>query len=168
MKIRAPSDFWCGLLFVAIGVAFAVLAQNYRFGTAARMGPGYFPTLLGALMALLGLTLAVPALVHVPAKWIPVRRQEHAPPDSARDGDAMQRFHLRPFLFVLLAIAVFGLALAYLGLAAAIAALVVVGSFAEPELKPLETAGLAAFLVVFSILIFVVLLGLPIQLWPDL
>jgi putative tricarboxylic transport membrane protein len=148
MKIRAPSDFWCGLLFVAIGVAFAVLAQNYRFGTAARMGPGYFPTLLGALMALLGLTLAVPAF--------------------ARDGDAMQRFHLRPFLFVLLAIAVFGLALAYLGLAAAIAALVVVGSFAEPELKPLETAGLAAFLVVFSILIFVVLLGLPIQLWPDL
>jgi len=148
MKIRAPSDFWCGLLFVAIGVAFAVLAQNYRFGTAARMGPGYFPTLLGALMALLGLTLAVPAF--------------------ARDGDAMQRFHLRPFLFVLLAIAVFGLALAHLGLAAAIAALVVVGSFAEPELKPLETAGLAAFLVVFSILIFVVLLGLPIQLWPDL
>ena len=148
MKIRAPSDFWCGLLFVAIGVAFAVLAQNYRFGTAARMGPGYFPTLLGALMALLGLTLAVPAF--------------------ARDGDAMQRFHLRPFLFVLLAIAVFGLALPYLGLAAAIAALVVVGSFAEPELKPLETAGVAAFLVVFSILIFVVLLGLPIQLWPDL
>jgi putative tricarboxylic transport membrane protein len=148
MKIRAPSDFWCGLLFVAIGVAFAVLAQNYRFGTAARMGPGYFPTLLGALMALLGLTLSLPAFV--------------------RDGEGLQRLPLRPFLFVLLAIAAFGLALAYLGLAAAIAALVVVGSFAEPELKPLETAGLAAFLVVFSILIFVVLLGLPIQLWPDL
>src|SRR5262245_5607916 len=107
MKIRAPSDFWCGLLFVTIGVAFAVLAQNYRFGTAARMGPGYFPTLLGALMALLGLTLAVPAF--------------------ARDGEGVQRFHLRPFLFLLLAIAAFGLGLAYLGLAAAIAALVVVG-----------------------------------------
>jgi hypothetical protein len=80
----------------------------------------------------------------------------------------MQRFHLRPFLFVLLAIAAFGLALPYLGLAAAIAALVVVGSFAEPDLKPLETAAVAAFLVVFSILIFVTLLGLPIRLWPDL
>jgi hypothetical protein len=147
MRIRAPSDFWCGLLFVAIGVAFVVLAQNYRFGTAARMGPGYFPTLLGALMALLGLRLTGPAL--------------------ARDGDAMQRFHLRPFLFVLLAIAAFGVALPYLGLAAAIAALVVVGSFAEPDLKPLETAAVGAFLVVFSIVIFVVLLGLPIPLWPD-
>jgi Tripartite tricarboxylate transporter TctB family len=148
MKIRAPSDFWCSLLFVAIGVAFVVLAQNYRFGTAARMGPGYFPTLLGSLMALLGLALAVPALAH--------------------DGEAVQRFHLRPFLFVLLAIAAFGLALPYLGLAAAIAALVLVGSFAEPDLKPLETAAVAAFLIVFSILIFVVLLGLPIGLWPDL
>jgi hypothetical protein len=148
MKIRAPSDFWCGLLFVAIGVAFVVLAQSYRFGTAARMGPGYFPTMLGALMALLGLTLVVPAF--------------------ANDGEGMQRFHLRPFLLVLLGVAAFGLALPYLGLAAAIAALVVVGSFAEPDLKPLETAAVAAFLVVFSILIFVTLLGLPIRLWPDL
>ena len=147
MKIRAHSDFWCGLLFVVIGLAVVVLAQNYRFGTAARMGPGYFPTLLGALMALLGLTLSVPAF--------------------ARDGEPVQRFHLRPFGFVLLAIAAFGLALPYLGFAAAIVVLVVVGSFADPDLKPLETAGVAAFLLVFSILIFVVLLGLPIRLWPD-
>jgi putative tricarboxylic transport membrane protein len=135
-------------LFVVVGVAFVVLAQNYRFGSAARMGPGYFPTMLGALMALLGLTLVVPAFAH--------------------DGEGMQRFHLRPFLFVLLAIAAFGLALPYLGLAAAIAALVVVASFAEPDLKPLETAAVGVFLVVFSILIFVTLLGLPIRLWPDL
>ena len=69
---------------------------------------------------------------------------------------------------MLLAIAAFGLALPYLGFAAAIVVLFVVGSFADPDLKPLETAGVAAFLLlVFSILIFVVLLGLPIRLWPD-
>ena len=58
MRIRSQSDFWSGVLFVAIGVTVVVLAQDYRLGTAARMGPGYFPTLLGGLLALLGLTLA--------------------------------------------------------------------------------------------------------------
>jgi hypothetical protein len=147
MHIRSPSDFWCGLLFIAVGVAFAVLAQEYRMGTAARMGPGYFPTLLGGLLALLGATLTVPAFVV--------------------DGEPLQRFHWRPLFFVLLGIAVFGVALAYLGFAAAVGCLVLVAGFADPDLRPLETVGAALFLVVFSILIFVVLLGLPIQLWPS-
>jgi Tripartite tricarboxylate transporter TctB family len=147
MKIRAHSDFWSGLLFVAIGLAVVVLARNYRMGTAARMGPGYFPTLLGWLMALIGLTLSLPAFVV--------------------EGENVQRVHPRPLLFVLLAVAAFGITLSYLGFAAAIVALVVVASFAEPDLRPLETAGIAAFLVVFCILIFVVLLGLPIRLWPE-
>jgi hypothetical protein len=146
MRIRSPSDFWCGLLFIAIGIAVAILAQNYRMGTAARMGPGYFPTLLGLLLALLGAALSVPAF--------------------AIDGEGLQRFHLRPLLFVLLGIAAFGVTLPYLGFAAAVVALVVVASFADPDLKPLETAGVAAFLVIFSVLIFVVVLGLPIRLWP--
>lgn len=147
MRIRSPSDFWCGLLFIAVGVAFAVLAQEYRMGTAARMGPGYFPTLLGGLLAFLGATLVVPAF--------------------AVDGEPLQRFHWRPLFLVLLGIAVFGVALAYLGFAAAVACLVLVAGFADPDLRPLETVGVALFLVVFSILIFVVLLGLPIQLWPS-
>ena len=148
MRIRSPSDFWCGLLFITAGIAIAILAQNYRLGTAARMGPGYFPTLLGILLALLGASLSVPAFVV--------------------DGERLQRFHVRPLLFVLLSIATFGLVLAYFGFAAAIVALVMVAGFADPDLRPLQTAGVAAFLVVFSILIFVVLLGLPIQLWPNI
>ncbi len=146
MRIRSPSDFWCGLLFVAIGIAVVVLAQNYRIGTAARMGPGYFPTMLGSLLALLGVSLSVPAFVT--------------------SGDGVQRFHLRPLLFVLLGVATFGVTLPYLGFAAAVIVLVVVSGFANPDLRPMETAAVAAFLVIFSILIFVVLLGLPIRLWP--
>jgi hypothetical protein len=146
MRIRSQSDFWSGVLFIVAGVAIAMLAQDYRLGTAARMGPGYFPTLLGALLALLGALLALPAFLT--------------------DGERVPRFHLRPLLFVLLAIGAFGVTLEFLGFAAAVVALVAVAGLATPDLKPLETAGVAVFLAAFSILIFVVLLGLPIRLWP--
>jgi len=148
LRIRSQTDFWAGLLFLAIGVAVVVLARQYRLGSAARMGPGYFPTWLGGLMIFLGLTLAVPALF--------------------KDGPPMQRMHLRPLVMILLSIAVFGVTLDYLGFVLAVAALVFVAGFAEPELKPLEAVGVAVFLVLFSVGIFVGLLGLPLNLWPEL
>jgi hypothetical protein len=148
LRIRSQSDFWCGLLFVAIGAIVLVMAGQYRLGTAARMGPAYFPTLLGGLLLFLGLTLAIPALF--------------------KDGEKFPKLHWRPLLMVLLSIAAFGVALEYLGFAVAVAVLVVVGSLADPDLKPHETAGLAVFLVVFSIGIFVGLLGIPLNLWPSL
>ena len=125
-----------------------VMARDYRMGSAARMGPGYFPTLLSGLMIFLGLALTIPAFF--------------------KDGEKLPKLHLRPLLMVLLSIAVFGVALEYLGFAIAIAALVLVGGLADAELRPVESAGVAAFLVVFSIAIFVGLLGMPLNLWPSL
>lgn len=148
LQIRSQRDFWCGLLFVAIGVAVLIAAGQHRLGTAARMGPAYFPTLLGGLLALLGLTLAIPALF--------------------KDGEKFPQLHLRPLMMILLSIAAFGLALEHLGFAIAVAALVIVGGLADPDLRPIETVGLAVFLVTFSIGIFVVLLGIPLPLWPSL
>jgi hypothetical protein len=148
LRIRSQSDFWCGLLFLTAGVAIAVLARQYRIGSAARMGPGFFPMLLGGVLAFLGLTLAIPALL--------------------RDGEKFPRLHWRPLVMVLLSIAAFGVTLEYLGFALAVAALVVVGGFADPDLRPIETAGLAVFLVMFSVAIFVGLLGMPLTVWPNL
>ena len=148
MRIRSQSDFWCGLLFLAIGVAVMVLAREYRVGSAARMGPGFFPMLLGGLLALLGLTLSIPALFV--------------------DGEKFPRLHMRPLVMILLGIVVFGVALEYLGFAVAVGALVLVGAFADPELRPLEAVGVALFLAVFSVGIFVGLLGLPLNVWPSL
>ena len=146
MKIRAPKDFWSGLFFIAVALAFIGLAQPYGMGNMHRMGPALFPTLVGALLAGLGLVVAGRAFVI--------------------DGPPVPRFHLRAIAISLTAIAVFGVALAHLGLIAAIAALVLVGALASRESRPLETAGLVVVLAFFSTVVFVYLLGLPIPLWP--
>jgi putative tricarboxylic transport membrane protein len=148
VRIRSPSDFWCGLLFIVVGIAFVVLARNYRLGTPARMGPGFFPTILGGILAALGLSLAIPALL--------------------RDGDRLAFPRLRPIMAILIAIIVFALLLAPLGFVIAAAALILIAGLADPELRPLENVGLTLFLIAFSVAIFVVMLGLPMNLWPDL
>jgi hypothetical protein len=63
MKIRNQKDFWAGLMFLAFGLAFAIVARNYQMGTAVRMGPAYFPTVLGGLMAVLGLIILLRSFV---------------------------------------------------------------------------------------------------------
>jgi hypothetical protein len=147
MKIRAPKDFWAGLFFIAVGLGFIGLSRQYGMGNMHRMGPALFPTLVGVLLACLGLIIAMRAF--------------------AIDGPPVPRFHARPIIVSLFAIALFGLALAYLGLIAAVAALVLVGAVASRESRPLETAGLAVVLIAFSVAVFVWLLGLPIPLWPE-
>src|SRR5438094_1571674 len=74
--IRHPKDFFAGLIFIAFGIAAIVIGSNYALGTAARMGPGYFPRILGILLVTLGSVLALRALrlqgVPVPPfKWRP-------------------------------------------------------------------------------------------------
>jgi hypothetical protein len=135
-------------LLGAVGIAFMIVAQRYRLGTPARMGPGFFPTILGGVLVALGLSLAVPALV--------------------RSGEPLPRFGLRPLLTVLAAVIVFALLLQPLGFVLAAVILVLISGFADPELRPAETLGLALLLTVFSVGIFVALLGLPLPLWPTL
>jgi len=76
MRIRSPKDFWAGLIFIAIGGGFVLLAQQYRLGDMHRMGPAMFPTLVGVLLAVLGAIIALRAF--------------------AFDGEAVPRFYLRP------------------------------------------------------------------------
>ncbi len=147
MRIRSPKDFWAGLIFVAIAAAFILLAQQYRLGDLNRMGPAMFPTLVGALLAALGAIVVLRAFVL--------------------DGEALPRFHARPIGVSLLAIVLFGVALQWLGLVAAIAVLVLVGAYAARDVRPMENLALAAGMILFSVAIFVWLLGLPLPLWPN-
>src|ERR671939_482457 len=80
MKIKSPKDFWAGVMFVGTGVFFMVWAvEHYQMGTAVRMGPAYFPTVLGGLLALLGVVILLESL--------------------AVEGPPVPRFHFRPLIF---------------------------------------------------------------------
>src|SRR5712691_9234083 len=131
MRIRSPKDFWAGLIFVAIGGAFILLARQYRLGDMHRMGPALFPILVGALLAVLGAVIALRGLVI--------------------DGAPVPRFHARPIGVSLLAIVLFGVALQWLGLVAAVAVLVLVGAYAAHGARLRENLALAAVMILFSV-----------------
>jgi hypothetical protein len=157
MNIKSQKDFFSGLLFTAVGVAFAWGATKYSLGTAARMGPGYFPLMLGILMAILGGVITFKALVV-----------------ETEDGDKVGRWALKPLFFIISANLLFGLMLGGLpsikfpafGLIVGIYALTFVASLAGEEFKFKEVAVLATILAVMSYLAFIVLLKLQFPVWP--
>ena len=148
MRIKHQKDFWSGVMFLAVGLAFAGLAQRYELGTAQRMGPGYFPTVLGALLAILGLVIVIQGLA----------REE-------RGGD-IERFHFGPLLVVLGAVALFALLLRPAGLVAALLVLIGVSAYASHEFRLREVIPLAAFLVLLVLAVFIWGLGMVVPVWP--
>jgi hypothetical protein len=148
MRIANPKDFWAGLLFGGLGMFVAVYAAtHYRLGSAVRMGPGYFPTWVGALVAILGLVLVVRSL----------RAQ----------GPKVKLPPLRPTALVLGASVAFGYLLKPLGLVLATALLVLVAAAGGHEFRWREAALLALALAAFAVGVFVYGLELPFPLWPE-
>jgi hypothetical protein len=158
MRIKSQKDFFAGLMFTASGVAFAWGATTYNIGQGARMGPGYFPLVLGILLAILGLLVVFGALVV-----------------ETGDGDPIGRIAWKPLGFIIGANVLFGILLAGLpafgipafGLIVAIYGLTFVAALAGDEFKAREVAILATILAVGSYLAFVVLLKLQFPVWPS-
>ena len=148
MRIRAPKDFWSGVMFCGFAAVALLAARGYSLGTAGKMGPGYFPLLLGLVLAGLGLLLIGRSLVL--------------------DGEPVPRLHLLPIAVIAFAVALFGLMIEPLGLVVTLAILTIVTAWAGPEFRLAESAVLAVALIAFSIGVFVYLLGLPLALWPSL
>ena len=149
MKIKSQRDFWSGLMFVVVGVVFAVGATNYSMGTSARPGPGYFPLILSVLMALLGGFVLFKSLTI-----------------EVEGGDPIGDIAWRPLLVIVSAIAVFGLALPRLGLVITVPILIVMTSLAGDEFKWKGVVATAVVLTVGSWAIFVLGLKLVIPMWP--
>ncbi len=140
--VSGSKDFWSGLLFCGVGVAAAALARGYPMGTTMRMGPGYFPTMLGWLLALIGLVLIVRTVI--------------------RSGPAVGRLAFSKLLLITVSNVLFALLLRRLGLVAAIILFVLVSAYASKRFRwPVATA-LAVGLAIGSSIVFVWLLGLPI------
>lgn len=147
MKIKAPKDFWAGLMFIAFGAAFMIIAmKNYQMGTAVRMGPGYFPTVLGGLLAFLGAVVMLGSF--------------------AMTGPKVPKFHFRPMFFVLLGCLLFAYILKPAGLIVSVFTLIIVSALGGHEFKLKEVVILAAVLSVFSVFVFVKGLTLPFPIWP--
>jgi putative tricarboxylic transport membrane protein len=148
MKLKNAKDFWSGVMFVAFGIAFAGFATQYDMGTAARMGPAYFPTVLGGLLILLG--------AYIGFKGVSV---------AAHDGQ-VDKFHFKPLLWVLGAVVAFGLLLRLGGLLVALAALIIVSSAGSGQFKWTEVIPLTIGLSVLVLAVFIWGLGLTIPVLP--
>lgn len=157
MNIKSRKDFYSGLMFLIVGCAFAFGATSYTIGTSARMGPGYFPMLLGVIMAILGAVVLVLSLIV-----------------ETPDGDPVGKFAWKPIIFVLGANLAFGILLCGLpsiglpsfGMIAAIFALTILSSAAGDEFKWVEVLILSTILSVLSYLAFILLLQLQMPVWP--
>ena len=158
MKIKNQPDFYSGLMFLGVGIAFAWGATNYNVGDAARMGPGYFPLVLGILMALVGAVVALKAIGA-----------------SGADDEKIGRWAWRPLVYVIAANVVFGVLLAGLdviglpafGMVVGIYALTFIASMAQAGWKFSTTFILATVLAIGSYLVFVLALKLQFPVWPE-
>jgi hypothetical protein len=150
MHIRNQKDFWAGLLFAAFGLFFSGFGSQYTFGTGARMGPGYFPTVLGVLLIVLGVAIALAALSP--------KAEEHH----------VATFDWRTIALVLGSVVLFGALLNSGGLIIALAAVVMVSSYASHEFGWKAALINTVALITLCLVVFVYALSLQFPLWPTI
>jgi Ca2+/H+ antiporter len=134
-------DVWGGLMLIAIGAATVFIARDYPFGTALRMGPGYFPVILGALLILFGLAILAGGL----------RRGEQV----------AGSWSLRALVVLPLSLILFGVLMQYAGFVPAMLVLIVGSATASSEFRLVEVLLFALALTALSVAVFVWGLGLP-------
>jgi hypothetical protein len=198
MKIKSPKDFWSGLMFIGSGLFFMVWAMiYYQMGTAVRMGPAYFPTVLGGLLAVLGVIILAEALMVEPegeaklvipfnivdmaiavaiyvaigflAKWIGLSSDWAIILGTAIIVvlTVLYRPDAKGLVLITAATVAYGYLMKPLGLVIATAALVFISAYGGHEFRWKEVAVLFVILIIFSVLVFVKGLTLPFPLWPE-
>jgi hypothetical protein len=141
LTLANNKDVWAGLMLIAIGAAAIFVARSYPFGTALRMGPGFFPIVLGGLLIVFGLAVLAIGL---------------------RKGESMTgSWSLRALIILPLSLILFGLLMEYAGFVPAMLVLIVGSATASTEFRFLEVLLFAAGLTALSVAVFVWALGLP-------
>ena len=157
MKIKSQKDFYSGVMFAVTGIAFAWGATTYSVGTGARMGPGYFPLMLGILMAVIGLAIMFTGITV-----------------ETDDGEPIGKWAWKQVVYIIGANLAFGVLLGGLpsfgipamGMIVAIYALVLISSMAGNEFALPKVLALATVLAAGSYVAFIWALKLQIQVWP--
>ena len=163
MKIKSQQDWWAGWMFIAFGLFFILvsagtpefvnsmfgtkLVAGYQMGSSVRMGPAYFPVVLGGILAALGALVLLDSLVE--------------------EGPKIAKFHFRPLFFIAVSSLAFAYLLKPLGLALASVALVFICAYGGHEFKWKEVAIMSVVLVIFSVVVFVKGLSLPFPVCPS-
>jgi putative tricarboxylic transport membrane protein len=142
LGIRNPKDFWTGVIYLVFGLGAVVIGPDYSMGTATKMGPAYFPTVLGYLLALIGAIAVVRAFIQ--------------------PGTPIGRFAVKNLAIVLGATVLYGLLVRGAGLAVAVFVLVMGSAWASISFRWAPSIVLAIGLAVFSVAVFIWGLGLPI------
>jgi Tripartite tricarboxylate transporter TctB family len=145
LRVKSPQDLGAGLAFLLIGAAGIYFGKDLAFGTASRMGPGYFPVLLSGLIIVLGLIVGAKGLMV--------------------EGPPIEPVQLRPILFITAAILIFGYLIESVGLALTAILLTLFAAYARPEVKLSETIVLGVGLALFTVVVFVYLLGQALPAW---
>jgi hypothetical protein len=141
LEFYKKKDFWAGMMFLGIGAGAMITSRSYPFGTTLRMGPGYFPTLLGAILVLFGIYVVVRGL---------------------RSDEKIQgNWSVRALIVLPLSMVLFGLLMELAGFIPALTALIFVSVASGREFKFMEVLLLTVFLGVLSVAMFIWGLGLP-------
>ena len=149
MKIKSQKDFWSGVMFITVGIAFAWGSLSYSFGSSARPGPAYFPFGLGVLMAILGAMVLFKSLTL-----------------EVEGGDKIGAWAWKPLLIITGAVAIFGWTLPHLGMVVSLPLLVVMSALAGNEFHWKDALINSIVLTAGSWVIFIWGLKLTIPLWP--
>jgi Tripartite tricarboxylate transporter TctB family len=194
LRIKAPKDFWAGLMFIGFGAFFMVWAlAHYQMGTAVRMGPAYFPTVLGGLMVFLGVLvfieafamegaplpmpfnivdLVVAVAIYAGLGWI-FKLMGIGGDYAILAGtvvlillSVLFRPATKPLVLISAACVIYGYLMKPLGLIISTLFLVFISAFAGHEFKWKEVTILYFILIVFSLLVFVKGLTLPFPICP--
>ena len=141
MKLPDSKDFWSGVMLIAIGAAALYIGRDYPFGTALRMGAGFFPIVLGAMLVLFG--------VYFVARGL-------------RSGDRIEgNWSPRALVILPLAFVLFGVLMQHAGFVPALLLLVVGSAMAGTEFRLVEVLVLAVLLTAMCVALFIWALGLP-------
>lgn len=141
-------EFLSGLFLALIGGIGLVEARHYTFGSAIRMGPGYFPVVLSGLLLAIGAGIMIIAILNF---------------EKTKIGAV----NMRAVVMVTLSVVIFGVLLRPAGMIAAVSVTSVFAAFAQSGIRPLETAALALVLSTTMTLLFAFALGLSIPVWPQ-